>query len=138
MKICTFFGHKNSPDAIYDRLKTTIIDLIEKQNIKTFLVGNNGLFDVLVQRALKEISKKYEIKYNVVLAYLPKDANIPENSILPDGFENFPPRFAIDRRNEYMLNKSDYIICYVTHYLGGSGKFVEMAVKKNKTVINLA
>ncbi len=138
MKVCTFFGHRDSPEYIYDRLKTAIIDLIKTEKVKNFLVGNNGFFDAFVYKALKEISKNYEIRYNIVLAYLPKDTYIPENSILPDGFESFPPKFAIDRRNEYMLNKSDYVICYVTHYLGGSGKFVEMAIKKNKTIINLA
>ncbi len=138
MKICTFFGHKNSSEKIYDRLKFTITDLIENKSVKNFLVGNNGIFDSLVYRALKELSEKYEITFNVVLAYFPKDKYIPENSILPDGFENFPPKFAIDRRNEYMLKKADFVICYITHYTGGAGKFIEKAKRKNKIVINIA
>ncbi len=138
MRICTFFGHKNSPESIYDRLKISLTDLIENKGVKNFLVGNNGIFNALVYKALKELSEKYEIEFNVVLAYLPKNKYIPENSILPDGFEKFPPKFAVDRRNEYMLKKSEFVICYVTHYTGGAGMFVEKAKKKNKTVINIA
>ena len=138
MEICTFFGHKISPENIYEPLKKAIIDLIENKNIKSFMVGNNGFFDALVYKALKELAAIYNIEYNVVLAYYPKDNIIPENSILPDGFENFPPKFAIDRRNEYMLRKSNYVICYVTHYTGGAGKFVLKAKAKNKVIINIA
>jgi len=137
LKVCTFFGHKNTPEHIYDRLKLEIINLING-GVKNFLVGNTGTFDALARKALNEVSLQYEIKFYIVLASMPKDTLVPENSLLPNNFENFPPKFAIDRRNEYMLNKSDFVICYVTHHFGGAGKFMEKAIKKNKKVINIA
>lgn len=46
-------------------------------------------------------------------------------------------RFAISWRNKWMLEKADYVITYVTHTVGGSAKFKEMAIKKNKRVIEI-
>lgn len=138
MYTCTFFGHKDAPESINGKLEQEIINLIEYEKVDSFLVGNKGLYDSMVRNTLENLSQKYNITYNVVLAYLPKDYLCPENSIMPTDFEKFPPKFAIDKRNEYMLNKSDFVICYVTHHFGGAGKFMEKAIKKNKKVINIA
>jgi hypothetical protein len=37
-----------------------------------------------------------------------------------------------------MINKCDYVICYITHSFGGAAQFVEKAKRKGKTIINLA
>ncbi len=138
MYTCTFFGHRNPPENIKGDIEKEIIKLIKNEKVSRFLVGNNGVYDSTVASVLEKLSSEYDIKYYVVLAYLPRDNYAPKNSILPEGFEKFPPKYAIDRRNEYMLNKSDFVICYVTHYLGGAGKFMDKAIKKNKKVINIA
>ena len=57
---------------------------------------------------------------------------------MADGFENFLPRYAIVKRNEYMLKKADYVIVYVKRNCGGAAKFAEKAVKQKKMVINIA
>ncbi len=137
MYTCTFFGHRNTPEAIKNKLKKTIIYLIENEQVTEFLVGNNGMFDSIVKMTLAELSNAYPITYFIVLSTLPKDNKMAEHSILPKDFEKFPPKFAIDKRNEYMLKKSDFVVCYTSHYLGGAGKFTEKAIKKNKRVINL-
>lgn len=60
-----------------------------------------------------------------------------EETLLPDGIEVGPARFAIDRRNKWMVEQADYAITYVTHSWGGAAKFKELAEKKGKTVINI-
>ena len=60
-----------------------------------------------------------------------------EETLLPDGIEVGPARFAIDRRNKWMIEQADYVITYVTHSWGGAAKFKELAEKKGKTVINI-
>ena len=137
MFTCTFFGHRNAPENIKDKLKQTITTLIENEQVTKFLVGNNGMFDMLVRQTLAELSDIYPITYLVVLSTLPKDDQATPDSLLPENFEKFPPKFAIDKRNEYMLRKSDFVVCYTSHYLGGAGKFTEKAIKQNKKVINL-
>lgn len=144
MPCCVFFGHKDADSSISPRLREAIIKLILEQGITNFLVGNNGKFDYIVYKALKDIKQEYPyITYSVVLAYLPGEKTEYENyyaeeeTLLPDGIEVGPARFAIDRRNKWMIEQADYVITYVTHSWGGAAKFKELAEKKGKTVINI-
>ncbi len=60
------------------------------------------------------------------------------NTLLPEGIEFIFPKYAISWRNKWMLERSDYVVCYITRPFGGAAQFVEMAKKKQKTVINIA
>ncbi len=141
--ICTFFGHRRVPQYIESELRDTIIKLIEQNNVDMFYVGNHGGFDGMVRRVLKELAEKYDITYYVVLAYMPgkKDEfgyDDYSNTILPDGIESVPKRFAITYRNKWMIEQSDYVITYVTNHIGsGAAQFKETAEKKGKIVINI-
>ena len=135
----TFFGHRDTPKEIEPALRLTLIDLIENKNATVFYVGNHGKFDAMVRRQLEDLSKIYPIKYYVVLAYMPsKNDNPDEHSILPEGIESVPRRFAINYRNKWMLTKSDIVVTYVTRNFGGAAKFNKLAEKKKKTTINLS
>ena len=135
---CTFFGHRDTPKEIEPALRLTLIDLIENKNATGFYVGNHGSFDAMVRRQLEDLSKTYPIKYYVVLAYMPrKDDNPDEHSILPEGIETVPKRFAINYRNKWMLTKSDIVVTYITRPFGGAWKFKQMAEKQEKTMISL-
>ena len=137
----TFFGHKDTPKEIEPTLRTTLVDLIENHGATEFYVGNNGNFDTMVRRQLEELSKIYPITYSVVLAYLPTKKNEYEdhsNTILPEGIETVPKRFAISWRNKWMIEQSDIVVTYVTHTFGGAAQFKEMAKRQGKTVIELS
>ena len=56
----------------------------------------------------------------------------------PEGLEAVPPRWAISRRNEWMLKQSDYMVTYITHDWGGAARFAARAVRQGKQVINVA
>ena len=134
----TFFGHRDTPKEIEPALRLTLIDLIENKNATVFYVGNHGNFDDMVRRQLEDLSKTYPIKYYVVLAYMPgKNAEPDEHSILPEGIETVPRRFAINYRNKWMLNKSDIVVTYVTRPIGGAWEFKQMAENLRKQTINL-
>ena len=138
--VCTFFGHKDTPKNIEPTLRSTLIDLIENKNVTVFYVGNNGNFDTIVRRQLEDLSHTYPITYNVVLAYLPTKQNEYDdytNTILPDGVETVPKRFAISWRNKWMIQQSDVVVTYVTHSFGGAAQFKELAERQGKTVIEL-
>ena len=135
---CTFFGHRDTPKEKEPILKSTLIDIIENKNVNTFYVGNNGNFDSMVCSVLSELSDKYPIKYYIVLSYVPKrKTENSERTILPEGIETVPPRFAISYRNKWMIEQSDYVITCVTRSWGGAAQFRELAKKKRKTVINI-
>lgn len=136
MSACTFFGHRDCPSNIHDKLSAEIEQLITREGVDTFYVGTQGAFDRLVYAALCDVRKRYNIKVFRVLAYMPKpgDTNTAD-TILPEGLENSHPRYAIVKRNEWMLNRCEYVIAYVNHISGGSYKFVKAAEKMGKKVI---
>ncbi|HJC13022.1 MAG TPA: hypothetical protein H9936_04895 [Candidatus Agathobaculum intestinigallinarum] len=140
MVACTFFGHRDCPDSICPKLRSVLVDLIENQQADTFYVGRQGSFDELVYAALRELSAKYpHIRYAVVLERLSgKSTDDFTETLFPEAMENVPPRFAIDRRNNWMLQQADFVVVYVTHTWGGAAKFAKKAEKQGKTVINLA
>lgn len=136
--LCTFFGHADAPKEIEPTLRKLIINLIETENVKTFYVGNNGNFDVIVQNILHQLSDLYQIQCYLILAYLPKHTDeyiLP--TLFPEGLEFKPPKFAIDYRNQWMINNADYVITFVNRTVGGSVKFKAIAEKKGKIVINI-
>ena len=112
----TFFGHKDTPKEIEPTLRTTLVDLIENHGATEFYVGNNGNFDTIVHRQLEALSHTYPITYSVVLAYLPtKKSEYDDytNTILPEGIETAPKRFAISYRNKWMIGQSDVVAFFV-------------------------
>ena len=139
--VCTFFGHKDTPKEIEPTLRSTLIDLIENKNVNLFYVGNNGNFDTMVRRQLENLSQTYPITYNVVLAYLPVKKSEYDgftNTLLPEGIETVPKRFAISYRNKWMTRQADTVVTYVTHTHGGAWQFKAMAERQGKMVIELS
>ena len=140
MASCTFFGHRDCPSDIRNRLKETLIDLIENHGVDFFYIGNHGSFDAMARNILRELKTVYPmIEYTVVLAYTPQKVNEYEDysdTMLPEGIEHVPKRFAISWRNNWMLNHADYVVTYITHSWGGAAQFVQKAEKHGKAVYN--
>lgn len=135
--VCCFFGHRDTSDKVLPMLKKTIIDLIENKNVNLFYVGKNGNFDILAARLLNDLSQYYDFKFYIVITRFPKEES--SNTLMPEGIECIHPKFAINYRNKWMLERSDYVITYVTSNISsGAAKFKELAVKKNKQVIELS
>ena len=141
MSACCFFGHKDTPEDVKPALCATIEELITQCGVSTFYVGNQGAFDAYVRSALRQFSGKYpHIRYAVVLAYMPghqTEHHDFSDTIFPEGIEEVHPRYALDWRNRWMLRESQYIVCYIHHRWGGAAKYVQMALRQGKTVINL-
>ena len=144
MSACTFFGHRDCPSSIKPKLREVLMNLIENHSVDMFYVGNQGAFDRIVRSVLRELIQEYpQINYAVVLERMPGKQNedCPEdfsNTMLPEGIEAVPPRFAIVWRNQWMLRQSDFVVTYITHPWSSAAKFAETAVRQKKTVINLA
>lgn len=143
MGLCTFFGHKDTPDSVYPELLHVIREMILHRGITDFMVGNHGIFDSMVLKSLRELKKRYPyICYYVVLAYMPGgkreyEVYAPEETVLPEGIERVPKRFSIAWRNQWMVQQSQVVICYVTHGWGGAAKAVEYAKKQGKELVFL-
>ncbi len=128
MKICCFAGHANLPDKeeVKIKLKKEIINLIENEKVTTFYNGVKGEFDWLCAETVNELRADYPfIKSYWMLSYMPKEkdeyieriSKIFDDTIYPD-IESVPKRLAIIKRNEWMVNNSEFLIAYVKHDLG--------------------
>lgn len=140
--VVTFFGHKNTLSSVKPFLEQTVHRLIEENKEITFLVGTHGAFDLMAQDVLKQAFERYpRITCHIVLAYIPVGGNAKRYALptlVPDGIENVPKKFAISCRNNYMVKECDTVICYITHEWGGAAQFVEKAKKASKMIINIA
>ena len=138
MNACTFFGHRDCSDSIKPKIRRAVRELIEHHGVKRFYVGNHGAFDRMAASVLREMVQIYPIDFCVVLAYLPKPGqqNL-EDTILPEGIEEVPRRFAISWRNRWMLRQCQDVVSDVRGPVGGAAQFVALARKWGKTVIDL-
>lgn len=137
--ICTFIGARDTPFTLREHIKKAVVNLIFK-GVYEFCVGNNGNFDHMVQSVLFELRSEYNIKFDIVLSYIDEVALIGNQAftIYPEELANVPKRFAISKRNDYLLKKSNIVICYVNNTYSNSYKFTQKALKKGYTVINLS
>ncbi len=135
---CTFFGHRNAPLSVKTKLTECIEKLIKENGARVFYVGTQGSFDRLVWESLCVLKSNHpHIICYKVLAYFPvnNDCN-PGNTLYPEGLEAVPRKFAISKRNEWMISQADAVISYISHS-GGADTFVNLAKRKGKLVIEL-
>ncbi len=149
-KICCFAGHSKlyDTDEIENRLLEEIEKLISENNVTEFWVGNYGAFDRISKDAVRKIKSKYpHIKLCLIIPYLTRRINEEKEKFYCDYDEILmaeipdytPKKFYISKCNQYMVNMSEYVICYVKYSFGGAARTMEYAkTKKHITIINLA
>ena len=137
--ICTFFGHRDTPETIKPKLRNVLNDLIDNKNVNMFYIGDNGSFDRMAREILKELKNKYKINYYVAIAYIPKKIDYKDYSdtIYFDELNTKPYKLRIVERNKIMIKKSDIVVTHVTRIVGGAFEFKYLAEKKGKIVINI-
>ena len=142
MACCTFFGHRDVTCDVKDKLYHVLKILVEKEGVETFLVGNQGGFDAVVRKMLMYLKEEYpHIKYSVVMAYVHTKNRFHidySDTVFPEELEEVFPKWAIDKRNRYMISKSSFAVTYVQRSFGGAFKYKRLAEKKGLRVINLA
>lgn len=149
-KICCFAGHSSllNRDTISQKLSSKIEDLIINNCITEFWVGNYGAFDSLSAFLVYELKKKYPfIELNLIVPYLTAEItnnknlyfDIFDNILIADIPEKTPKQFHIIKCNEYMIKKSDFLICFVDFHWGGAYKTLEYAKRqKHIKIFNIA
>ena len=138
--VCTFFGHRDTPCSARESLTKEIYNLIEG-GVTEFFVGNNGGFDLIVQDVLEEISiKNTNIKYSIVISKISEAAisGFQHATVFPEGLELAIPRFAISKRNEWLLKNSQILIAYVKHKGTNAYNLLQKAARLGLKIINLA
>lgn len=136
---CAFFGHRDAPSSIKPRLDEAIFNLISN-GVDEFYVGNNGNFDLIVQNTLLNMIEKGErLKLRIVLSRIGEIAlsKYQEYTIFPEGQEEALPKFAISKRNEWIINKADILIVYSRNSFSNTWKIIKKAETKGKRIIKL-
>lgn len=134
----TFCGHKevSERERVEQWLRQVCADLIE-QGADEFFLGGYGSFDFMCASVLREIKKvQPAIRLVLVLPYM-------NSTMLTEGYdetvypplESVPKRFAISRRNEWMVCESDVVVAYVIRGFGGASTTLDYARRKKKTII---
>ena len=139
MKTVMFCGHR---DELFTQeqkdwlIKTTEQLILEGATV--FYLGGYGDFDSLAKKTVLELKKKYPQIHPVqVLAYLDKKEEFPtEIETVYPPLEKVPKKYAILRRNQWMVENSDVIISAVRYGWGGAQKTLDYAKKKEKMIFS--
>ena len=137
----TFCGHRDTAgdSKIRTWLTATVENLI-RRGADLFYLGGYGGFDRLAASAVWELKQKHpHIQSILVLPYLDRrgDANGYDGTVYPP-LEKVPRRFAISKRNEWMVNESDVLLAYVLYDWGGASKTLEYARRRKKEIIRFS
>ena len=144
--IITFCGHSEirEKEKLFQRLLAIIKEKAAGKEV-SFYLGGYGDFDGMALRASRAYRDEHpSAKLIFVTPYLDenylkrrKERLRDYDEILFPELEEVPSRYAILRRNEWMVRKADLVIAYVEYGWGGAAKTFKYAVKRQKNFINL-
>ena len=147
----TFCGHSTiSDDGVRVALIKALMDIVlplSSSDKVTFLCGGYGEFDVLCSKIIDKIRLQEEgpkIEKVFVTPYITESYKDRIEILRPyyddvvfPPIEDVPIKFAIPRRNEWMVEQADIVIAYVTHGFGGAVTTLRKAYRKKKKIIRL-
>lgn len=144
--IVTFCGHRNFQAKI--GVKEKIFKIFESLKAESqtliFYCGGYGNFDRFASGCVNQFKRLYPfVKSYYISPYLSEihlQKKLSEgcyDGVYYPSLENVPKRFAIIKRNEWMVDQADIIVSYVRYPCGGASRTVEYAKRKKKRIINL-
>ena len=144
--IITFFGHSSYEYSANEEEKLLhMIENISHNDRVDFYLGGYGKFDALAEKCAKKYKEKHMgSKVIFITPYLnsrldDRKEYIAKNydEIVFPELESVPPKYAILKRNEWMIKMADYVFFYVMTHYGGSYKAMIFAAKHNVPYTNL-
>lgn len=152
MKQKTNFGHRWIDEnfrQIEAKLEEIIRKLIREYEYVDFFVGRDGDFDRMVASMVR-IVRRDGFDFNSSLVWVMPytkaeyynnrenfDKYYDEIEVCDKSYSAHP-KSAIKIRNEYMIDRSDLTVFYVTKDSGGAYKAMKYAMQNKKNIINLA
>lgn len=145
--IITFCGHAQLAQINREVLKSSIKDIIKQgaggDNV-TFYLGGYGDFDSIAEVACLEYKKEHGNCSLIFIApysdlnYLKSitGKNVYDEVMCPH-IEGIQSKYAIVKRNEWMVDNSDLLIAYIDYSIGGAYKTFRYGQKKKIQTINL-
>ncbi len=136
--LITFCGHSeiSEPEAVREWLCGVVWELIA-EGADVFYLGGYGAFDSMAAAVIREEKKGHtNLEMVLVLPYLNSnmDATGYDYTVYPP-LETVPFRFAISKRNQWMVEQADVVVAYVTHGWGGAAQTLAYARRKKKRIV---
>ena len=147
--VISFLGHSSlyNCNDLFERVKKGITENISVDDNVVFLCCGYGDFDDLcarVCRLIKEERENCEIVFVTPYIIVGQQEKIKNrmslelyDSIVYPPLEKTPLKFAISKRNEWMIDQSDFVIAYVEHSFGGAYQSLNYARRKKKQIVQL-
>jgi hypothetical protein len=150
--IITFCGHRRIYDEI--KIENDVMDVLKGiinqapiEECFIFYCGGYGQFDGIAARVVQKLKLLYserKIERIFVTPYIggvnrnyDRSMIKEEDEVLYPPLENVPLKYAILRRNEWMVDHADIVIAYVAYSFGGAAKTFEYAKRKKKSIIEI-
>lgn len=149
MKVCAFTGHRNLSGTDFDEhlLERIVLNLV-KCGYTRFLCGMAVGFDLKAAQAVIALKDKYDIQ---LVACLPcanqSERFSAKNKILYNEIlekcdetvvlESEYTQGCMFRRDRYMVDNCDTLVCFLRKNSGGTYYTVNYARKANKKIIEI-
>ena len=143
----TFFGHRDFciDRKVEERLYSLVGELIRTKEYVEFYIGRNGDFDIFAASVIKRAQNAFGHENSALILVLPyknKDVEYYEkyydSVIIPECVEKVHPKGAIAKRNKWMAEESDLVICFVERESGGAYAALKYALESGRKMVNLA
>ncbi len=148
----SFFGHRyiDRYGFVERKLTQLVRDLMTIKPYVEFLVGREGDFDRIASSTIRHLRNdfgEHNSAHDLILPYMTAEFRDNEESfyeyyseveIASDATGKSHFKAAYQKRNRYMVDRSDIVIVYIDHESGGAYQTYQYALKQGKTVINIA
>ena len=151
-KSCCFSGHRQLPQKDLPKIKTCLENEILRlihQGVLHFLCGGALGFDTIAALAVLNCKSKYKrVKLTLALPCKEQEKywSVPDKIIyayiklcadkIIYTSENYF-RGCMHVRNRYLIDSSDYLICYLAKETGGTAYTASYAKKQGLEIMNL-
>ena len=142
----SFIGHREiyRHNILEQKVEQIARDLLSKKEYVEFYVGRNGDFDILVASGIKRAQKAVGHHNSSLILLQPYPTK--DDKYYEDFYDEvwYPidskthPKGAITKRNRWMIEQADLVICYIEREEGGAYTALKYAWKLEKAIINLA
>ena len=144
--IVAFCGHSTYVENVKD--EEEVLAVLESRVGELpceFFLGGYGNFDQFGYGCAKRFQKKHpNARLLFVTPYLSESyARNTEwrqgrfDGVIYPPLENVPPRYAISRRNRWIVEQADLLFAYITHEFGGAYAMYRYAKQKDKEIYQL-
>ena len=144
--IITFCGHSDYIGNAEDEERLlALLESVVKGKPVDFYLGGYGNFDEFALGCTKKYKRLHpNARLVLIIPYLYPLSKERQDTlsksydeILYPALESVPQKFAVIKRNEFMVNKADYIFAYVRTYYGGAYRMLLYAHKHKKPYTNI-